>query len=397
MHVQGEYVLGHELDLSVVGATVKLWVHGKGDTHLVLQYAYIGKGETMPRWTTLTIMLMFLTVTSGCATSESLIEGTTVMAPSSPLVELAKPLHFTRPDGSDIIIGPGTFEVQQADESQLRLLTPESAWVVVNARPATHTAPLSSPLALTVATTEDTHHLILAFPGGTALEAIGSTSGVQSRGPLTSLTASRITTAVQTSALLAPKAASKLTRVTQVEAGKLSSLLMRIDPSQANPGFVSCPKPIHGGLKTSLTAPTDTGRDSFLDPNNWCSLGTVSLTAPAPPPSSAPCCQENIQWQLNVYFPAYDPQSTYPVGWAMYQAYPPRKTIGPTGTVTFILQNVIVAMGWHTTANAVSQYFSAQSAGLPVKFVFMDLSRGVNYERTCSFKPLSGGAARLAC
>lgn len=97
-------------------------------------------------------------------------------------VSLDKPLHFVGTDGSDVLVAPGTYAVE-ATESRLRLVPREGKEpLVIQAQVATHHETVSSPLALSIPVTADAHLLLLALPGGNVLHAVGSVSGVRTRG-----------------------------------------------------------------------------------------------------------------------------------------------------------------------------------------------------------------------
>jgi hypothetical protein len=87
---------------------------------------------------------------------------------SSATITLEKSVHFTTPDGSDVVVEPGTYTIEAAEE-WLRLISGErrDALKVAN--------------ALSQSSAADEHRITLLLPGGKGLEAIGSVSGVRSR------------------------------------------------------------------------------------------------------------------------------------------------------------------------------------------------------------------------
>jgi hypothetical protein len=114
----------------------------------------------------------------------------------SPIATLSldQPLHFQKKDGGDILLAPGLYRLEPAQEHQLRL-QPEAAadWITVEAVELPHDRDLMAPVAGTLATDEDSVHLVLFLPGGTALDAVGTRSGVRTRaGALTSMQLSQV-------------------------------------------------------------------------------------------------------------------------------------------------------------------------------------------------------------
>lgn len=106
--------------------------------------------------------------------------------PSAPRIHLEQEAHFTGPDGSALTIPPGRYAVEATNESTLRLLEQgDGPAVIVGAASIRHEEPLSNAAAALILTDEDTLHLVLLHPDGSALDAVGSLTGVLSRAPLT--------------------------------------------------------------------------------------------------------------------------------------------------------------------------------------------------------------------
>ena len=96
-------------------------------------------------------------------------------------IELDVPLHFLAPDGSDVVIQPGRYQVEAA-ESWLRLIPGERRdALLLIAQSAMHTEPLVTPQAHASSIDDETQAIVLLLPGGRSLEAIGSVNGVRSR------------------------------------------------------------------------------------------------------------------------------------------------------------------------------------------------------------------------
>jgi hypothetical protein len=126
---------------------------------------------------------------------------------SAPTASLAKttvtldqPVHFTTAEGSDVVLDAGDYEVDAADE-WLRVTPNEGQAVdalLLDAQVAKHEEALKVPLGVSAqGESPDTHHLVLLLPDGKRLEAVGSYSGIRSRG-LSLLTIRRLQTLART-------------------------------------------------------------------------------------------------------------------------------------------------------------------------------------------------------
>jgi len=118
------------------------------------------------------MFLIFLAVTSPTLASEE-TTGTTVT--------LEQAGHFLSSDGSDVLIQPGTYIVEAAEE-WLRLIPGERRdALLLDAQSTQHEETIEESIALSFSSDEDTHYLVLLMPGGKSLQSIGSVSGVRSR------------------------------------------------------------------------------------------------------------------------------------------------------------------------------------------------------------------------
>ena len=105
-------------------------------------------------------------------------------ATNTPTIELEKTVHFLTPGGEDVVVDPGTYEVEAADE-WLRLIPQRGHRIdaiLMNAQVGKHEEVIKSPHAKSEQRGEDQHLVALMLPNGTTLEAVGSYSGVSSRG-----------------------------------------------------------------------------------------------------------------------------------------------------------------------------------------------------------------------
>jgi trimeric autotransporter adhesin len=104
---------------------------------------------------------------------------------ANPLtIDLAKAVYFPTPGGEDVMVGPGTYTVE-ATEQGLRLTPtdgkPEEA-KLIQTNTVAHLETLEMPKVVSESVTEDNHRVLLLQVDGNGLEAIGSYSGVRSRG-----------------------------------------------------------------------------------------------------------------------------------------------------------------------------------------------------------------------
>lgn len=97
-------------------------------------------------------------------------------------IDLDKTVHFTAPDGAPVLAAPDAYLVEQTADSQLRLVPDNGgAPLIVAAVTGTHDLDVSTPFPLVLALNADMRNVVLLLPDGTALDAAGSLSGVQSR------------------------------------------------------------------------------------------------------------------------------------------------------------------------------------------------------------------------
>ncbi len=112
-------------------------------------------------------------------------------------VILEQPMHFTNAEGSDVVLKAGEYTIEPA-ETWLRMTPAEGQAVdslLLEATTSNHEESLTAPMALSAEGEQaDTHHLALLLPDGKRLEAIGSYSGIRSRGTLSLLSIQRLKT-----------------------------------------------------------------------------------------------------------------------------------------------------------------------------------------------------------
>ena len=96
-------------------------------------------------------------------------------------INIDSPIHFLAADGSDVVVVPGTYQVEAAEE-WLRLIPGERRdALLLDAQSTQHEETIEESIVLSFSNDEDTHHLVLLMPGGKGLQSMGSVSGVRSR------------------------------------------------------------------------------------------------------------------------------------------------------------------------------------------------------------------------
>ena len=101
-------------------------------------------------------------------------------------VYFEKPIHFVTPNGEPLEVKPGTYTVEQAEQG-IRLVSPEQSEVgLLDAQPEKDDSSLETTVALSLPgdaeDAADLHYVVLMTPGGDSFQALGTYSGVQSRG-----------------------------------------------------------------------------------------------------------------------------------------------------------------------------------------------------------------------
>lgn len=354
--------------------------------------------------------LAFVVVMANCALDEGAMRG----SEPAPLpvidfssIELKKALHFTAADGSDLVVPSGIYHVDEGQGDQLQLSPQDGAKPLLMAAMAVeHDVEVLSPVALTVPFDADQHHVLLLQPGGRALDAAGSLSGVRGRGPLTALGAGKIATGVQTSVLWRPSLASALGPGT-----RLRVFDYQLTPAPSATSFTGCVKPagwVSAAVAESYVAPagsatpmgpgTATGYNPFPPGSPWgrgafpgyhCAFGSVTIT---PPPSSKP---PTGQHRLLVTSYVYTAGGTL-LSMTVTDVY--HVTPG-----NWTLSQVILATGRTATTpvnydyrRVVTQYYASLPNGSPVKFELQ--VDGVSVaEKHCTFKASMTQAPTLKC
>ncbi|MDP1770395.1 MAG: PAN domain-containing protein [Nitrospirota bacterium] len=101
---------------------------------------------------------------------------------SQTTIQLDKTVHFSAPDGAPVLATPNEYLVERTADEQLRLMPDKGgAPLIVTADRGTHDLEVSAPFPLVLAMNDDARNVVLLMPDGTALDASGSLSGMQTR------------------------------------------------------------------------------------------------------------------------------------------------------------------------------------------------------------------------
>jgi hypothetical protein len=209
---------------------------------------------------------------------------------------LGKSLHFATPDGSDMVVPAGRYHVEPTVDAGLRLV-PETGAPPLSlaASSSMNDVDVMTPAAVSISSGEE-DHIVFVLPGGTTLDAIGSSTGVGTRGPkvlpkdaiYTALTAKGITksSAFQSKIQQEMKTALFLAVQVNIQPGAQVSGYQACDVITGY-GYVSSVKsqetlisPPGIGTKGPVTTNPRSGYLRALATNNpyRCAIGSVTVT-----------------------------------------------------------------------------------------------------------------------
>jgi len=128
--------------------------------------------------------LVALIVLSACTSLETPQQTQGMVATQDPTrIELNQPLHFSAPDGSDVVVQRGAYRVEQATSTQIRIVsTGDASSTLIGAQALASETKVTTPIALVMPAAPDAFDLVLLVPNSLGLEAHGLVTGVQSRG-----------------------------------------------------------------------------------------------------------------------------------------------------------------------------------------------------------------------
>ncbi|MDF0644435.1 MAG: hypothetical protein P0111_10415 [Nitrospira sp.] len=106
-------------------------------------------------------------------------------SPTPPItVTLDQALHFQSAKGDDVLVAAGVYEIEPVLDLQLSLSKEGQQAILLPAEQDQHAEPLTHPVAILVQEEQtERRHLILLMPYGQRFDVVGSSSGIQSRGP----------------------------------------------------------------------------------------------------------------------------------------------------------------------------------------------------------------------
>lgn len=190
-------------------------------------------GKRMMMAHALLLSLLWFTFVSGAFAESS--------DPIGAAVTLDHPVHFIATDESSMTIQPGTYYVEKASKDHgsgkaIVLRSKNTDDITVKAETTKHDEQLSQNMLLAENKTNDELHLLLLFPNGEALDAIGTYSGVRSR-------------AVRQRPYRSNQIASARVRAKAAAVGPVSSITTARYPSPSRPPVAT--KPVY--KKVDLT------------------------------------------------------------------------------------------------------------------------------------------------
>jgi len=132
------------------------------------------------------LLLSAMLVLSACSTVSMPPAKNQTSAKDPSQIQLNQAVHFFAPDGSAVVVQPGTYRVETAGDSQLQLVSNTgTAPILLSAHAVPSTADVPEPVALGTLFESEIYHVVVLSPGNQALETHGSASGVTSRGGFT--------------------------------------------------------------------------------------------------------------------------------------------------------------------------------------------------------------------
>jgi hypothetical protein len=106
-----------------------------------------------------------------------------IRAENADTISFEEKVAFVSPSGEEITSSPGTYRVQSAGSSALRLVPFEKTdSLVIKAESRRHEEDIGGPVALIAVDDEYVVHVVLLLPGQTGLEAIGFSRRGRHRG-----------------------------------------------------------------------------------------------------------------------------------------------------------------------------------------------------------------------
>ncbi|MDH5642260.1 MAG: hypothetical protein OEY28_13310 [Nitrospira sp.] len=100
-------------------------------------------------------------------------------------IVLEKDVHFNAPDGTDVHVQAGEYDISGAESTLQLFPIGQDEPIIIQATATTHDEDVDLPIVLGVpeeGAEADLYHLVMFQSGGKSLDAVGSLSGIKSRG-----------------------------------------------------------------------------------------------------------------------------------------------------------------------------------------------------------------------
>jgi hypothetical protein len=124
--------------------------------------------------------LLVVSLFAGCATDQA----SKPVAPDLSAVTFKDNLHFQTTEGTDTVVPAGEYRLALAGTDALQFQTSKGGTITVSAKAFSHDLPVRDQVALVIPEGEDDQHVVLLLKDGDGFDAVGSPSGVISRGTL---------------------------------------------------------------------------------------------------------------------------------------------------------------------------------------------------------------------
>lgn len=117
-------------------------------------------------------------------TPDPILQESDLVEELAPLhLNLERSIHFIDVDENDLLVEPGNYEVEAGEEEQIWLIATQSREAFhLKALSGTHEEIVDEPQLLSTSNQEGRFDIVLLLPDGNSLNAVGSYSGIQSRG-----------------------------------------------------------------------------------------------------------------------------------------------------------------------------------------------------------------------
>ena len=112
----------------------------------------------------------------------SLLTWSTGVGQAATTITLTKALHVPTEDGRDILIHPGTYEVEGTETNLLLSTKGEGTSISIPAEQTPFPEEVDSPVAMAIPLSEEGVYISLVLPGARGLETMAYYSGIQTRG-----------------------------------------------------------------------------------------------------------------------------------------------------------------------------------------------------------------------